>query len=159
MLDGTAIRQFASCFATGVAVITTADRAGKPYGLTMNAITSLSLDPALFLICVDKRSNTLPPMLESMGFAINILAKGQEAISNVFAGKSDDKFANVKYHLGSHGMPLIDGTHGAAEFGVHANYPGGDHVIIVGELRTVETTDVAPLLYFRGKYGDFSPVG
>jgi flavin reductase len=158
MLDGTAIRQFASCFATGVGVITTVDRAGKAYGLTMNAITSLSLDPALFLICVDKRSNTLGPMLESMGFAVNILAKGQEAISNTFAGKSEDKFANVKYHLGAHRMPLIDGAHGTAEFGIHANYPGGDHAIIVGELRSVETADVSPLLYFRGKYGDFAPV-
>jgi flavin reductase (DIM6/NTAB) family NADH-FMN oxidoreductase RutF len=157
MLDGAAIRQFASCFATGVAVITTVDRSGKPYGLTMSAIASLSLDPALFLICVDKRSNTLPPMLESMGFAINILAKGQETISNTFAGKSEDKFANIKYRTGTHRMPLIEGAHGAAEFSIHANYPGGDHVIVVGELRAIDTTDVAPLLYFRGKYGDFSP--
>lgn len=157
MLDGTAIRQFASCFATGVAVITTKDNAGKLYGLTMNAISSLSLDPPLFLICVDKRSNTLAPILESKAFAINILARGQEAISNVFAGKSEDKFANVKYHLGSHGMPLIDGAHGAAEFSVHADYPGGDHVIIVGALRAVDTGAVDPLLYFRSKYGAFAP--
>ena len=159
MLDGAAIRQFASCFATGVAVITTRDKAGKLYGLTMNAITSLSLDPPLFLICVDRRSNTLAPMLESKGFAINILAKGQEAISNTFAGKSEDKFANVKHHIGSHGMPLIDGAHGAAEFTLHAEYPGGDHVIVVGELRAIATGDVEPLLYFRGKYGGFAPVG
>ena len=158
MLDGVAIRQFASCFATGVAVITTTDKAGKLYGLTMNAITSLSLDPPLFLICVDKRSNTLAPMLESKGFAINILAKGQETISNTFAGKSEDKFANVKYHLGSHGIPLIDGAHGAAEFTLHAEYPGGDHIIVVGELRAIETADVEPLLYFRSKYGGFAPV-
>jgi flavin reductase (DIM6/NTAB) family NADH-FMN oxidoreductase RutF len=157
MLDGAAIRQFASCFATGVAVITTKDKAGKLYGLTMNAITSLSLDPPLFLICVDKRSNTLAPMLESKGFAINILAKGQEAISNTFAGKSEDKFVNVKYHLGSHGMPLIEGAHGAAEFTLHAEYPGGDHVIVVGELRAIATGDVEPLLYFRSKYGAFTP--
>jgi flavin reductase (DIM6/NTAB) family NADH-FMN oxidoreductase RutF len=157
MLDGAAIRQFASCFATGVAVITTVDKAGKPYGLTMNAVSSLSLDPALFLICVDKRSNTLAPMLESRGFAINILAKGQETISNVFAGKGDDKFAGVKYRLGSHGMPLIDGAHGAAEFSIHADYPGGDHVIVVGELRAVDTEAVEPLLFFRSKYGTFTP--
>jgi flavin reductase (DIM6/NTAB) family NADH-FMN oxidoreductase RutF len=159
MLDGTAIRQFASCFATGVAVITTTDKAGKLYGLTMNAISSLSLDPALFLICVDKRSNTLAPMLESKAFAINILAQGQEAISNTFAGKADDKFANVKYRLGSLGMPLIEGAHGAAEFSVCADYPGGDHVIVVGELRSVDTGAVDPLLYFRSKYGAFAPAG
>jgi flavin reductase (DIM6/NTAB) family NADH-FMN oxidoreductase RutF len=157
MLDGAAIRQFASCFATGVAVITTTDKAGKLYGLTMNAITSLSLDPPLFLICVDKRSNTLAPMLESKGFAINILAKGQETVSNTFAGKSEDKFANIQYHLGSHGMPIIDGAHGAAEFTLHAEYPGGDHVIVVGELRAIATGDVEPLLYFRSKYGAFAP--
>jgi flavin reductase (DIM6/NTAB) family NADH-FMN oxidoreductase RutF len=155
-LDGTALRQFASCFATGVAVITTRDKAGKPFGLTMSAITSLSLDPALFLICVDKRSNTLQPILDSRAFAINILAKGQETISNTFAGKSDDKFAKIPHHSGEIGMPVIDGVHGAAEFSVHAEYPGGDHVIIVGEVRSVETSDVDPLLYFRGKYGAFA---
>lgn len=157
MLDGAALRQFASCFATGVAVITTCDGAGKPFGLTMNAISSVSLDPPLFLICVDKKSNTLAPILESKAFAINILAKGQETISNTFAGKSEDKFAQVPYHTGSHGMPLIDGTHGAAEFSVHAEYPGGDHVIIVGEVRSVATDAVDPLLYFRSKYGCFAP--
>ena len=159
MLDGNAIRQFASCFATGVAVITSKDTAGKLYGLTMNAISSLSLDPPLFLICVDKRSNTLAPILETKGFAVNILAKGQEAISNTFAGKSEDKFANIKYRLGTHGLPIIDGAHGAAEFSVHADYPGGDHVIIVGELRSVDTGAVDPLLYFRSKYGAFAPAG
>jgi flavin reductase (DIM6/NTAB) family NADH-FMN oxidoreductase RutF len=159
MLDGAALRQFASCFATGVAVITTCDRAGKPYGLTMNGISSLSLDPPLFLICVDKKSNTLAPILESRRFAINILAKGQETISNTFAGKGEDKFANVPFRLGSHGMPIIEGAHGAAEFSVHAEYPGGDHVIIVGEVHSVATDAVDPLLYFRSKYGCFAPAG
>lgn len=159
MLDGAAIRQFASCFATGVAVVTSKDKSGKLYGLTMNAISSLSLDPPLFLICVDKRSNTLAPILESRAFAINILAQGQEAISNLFAGKADDKFASVKYRLGTHGMPLIEGAHGAAEFAVHADYPGGDHVIIVGALRAIDTGAVDPLLYFRSKYGAFAPAG
>jgi len=159
MLDGAALRQFASCFATGVAVITTCDKAGKPYGLTMNAISSVSLDPPLFLICVDKKSNTLAPILESKAFAINILAKGQEVISNTFAGKGEDKFAKVPYHLGSHGMPLIDGAHGAAEFSLFAEYPGGDHVIVVGEVRSVATDAVDPLLYSRGKYGAFAPAG
>jgi flavin reductase (DIM6/NTAB) family NADH-FMN oxidoreductase RutF len=159
MLDGAAIRQFASCFATGVAVITTRDKAGKLYGLTMNAISSLSLDPPLFLICVDKRSNTLAPMLESRAFAISILAQGQEAISNTFAGKGEDKFVNVAHRIGSHGMPLIEGTHGAAEFSVLADYPGGDHVIVVGELRAIDTAAVDPLLYFRSKYGAFAPRG
>jgi flavin reductase (DIM6/NTAB) family NADH-FMN oxidoreductase RutF len=156
MLDGAALRQFASCFATGVAIITTRDRSGRPFGLTMSAITSLSLDPPLFLICVDKRSNTLQPILESKAFAINILAKGQEAISNTFAGKSDDKFSSVAHHSGEIGMPIIDGVHGAAEFSVHAEHPGGDHVIIVGEVRSIETLAVDPLLYFRGKYGRFN---
>ncbi|MGE5540264.1 MAG: flavin reductase family protein [Gemmatimonas sp.] len=159
MLDGVALRQFASCFATGVAVITTRDPSGKPFGLTMNAISSVSLDPPLFLICVDKRSNTLQPILDSKAFAINILAKGQEAISNVFAGKSEDKFAGIAHHAGSHGMPIIDGAHGAAEFSVFADYPGGDHVIIVGEVRSIETAAVDPLLYFRSKYGAFAPAG
>lgn len=159
MLDGAALRQFASCFATGVAVITTCDKAGKPFGLTMNAISSVSLDPPLFLICVDKKSNTLAPILESRAFAVNILAKGQETISNTFAGKGEDKFAEVPYRTGAHGMPLIEGAHGAAEFAVHAEYPGGDHVIIVGEVRSIATDAVDPLLYFRSKYGAFAPVG
>lgn len=148
-----ALRGFAGSFATGVAVLTTIDRNGNRFGLTMNAVSSVCLDPPLFLACVDKSSATLGPLMESGVFALNILAHGQDKISNTFASKGEDKFANVAADTGVLGVPLITGALAAAEFRVHQTIEAGDHVIVIGEAVATHANDAEPLLYFRGKYG------
>ena len=142
-------------WATGVSVITACDTDGKGYGLTMNGITSLSLDPALFIICVDNKSETLEPIRRSGAFAINVLASGQQDLSNRFAKKGPDKFDGVPHTKGSSGSPLLDGRLMAIECTVQEIHAGGDHQIIVGHVQALslpESEDLQPLLYYRGKY-------
>lgn len=152
-VEALALRTFAGHFATGITVLTTRDAAGRDYGLTMNAVSCVCLEPPLFLACVDKRSATLAPLLESGVFALNILAAGQETVSNTFASKGDDKFRDVATETGSLGVKLISGALASAEFRVHQTVESGDHVIVIGEAMATATQDAAPLLYFKGKYG------
>lgn len=152
------LRLAAGHFATGVTVVTTRDEDGESYGLTVNAITSLSLEPPLFLICVDKTTDTLPSLLESRVFAINVLAHDQEAISRVFATKGNDKFAGIGYHTGETGAPLIDDTLVTIECRITDTYPGGDHVVILGRVERFEVNDKSePLLFYRGGYAGLLP--
>ena len=146
------LRKFAGNFASGVVLLTTTGEAGVPHGLTMNAVSCVCLEPPLFLACVDKGSATLAPLLESGAFALNILARGQEAVSNTFASKNSDKFADIAHASGKLGLPLIEGALASAEFRVIDTLEAGDHVIVVGEAVASTIGDDAPLGYFRGKY-------
>lgn len=146
------LRTFAGQFATGVAVVTTRSPEGDFSGITINAVTSLSLTPPLFLICLDHKSNTLGALLASGRFALHFLAKGQERISGVFASKSGDKFAQVDYSIGENGSPIIEGTLAAAECSLAEICPGGDHTIIIGQVEKVHVHGGEPLLYHRGAY-------
>lgn len=150
------LRAFAGSFATGIVVLTTRDNAGTPYGLTMNAVSSLCLEPPLFLACIAKSAATLKPVLESGSFALNVLAHDQEQVSNTFASKGDDKFSGIATHDGATGLPLIDGCLAYAEFRVADTHEAGDHVIVIGEAVASEINDGAPLGYFRGKYTGLS---
>jgi flavin reductase (DIM6/NTAB) family NADH-FMN oxidoreductase RutF len=146
------LRKFAGSFATGVVVLTSYGKDGTLYGLTMNAVSSVCLEPPLFLACVAKGSATLEPLLETGAFALNILARDQQAISNTFASKNSDKFADIAHREGRLGLPLIEGALATAEFRVVDTLEAGDHVIIVGEAVASTAGDGEPLGYFRGKY-------
>ena len=159
MLSPDDFRRGLSHFASGVTVVTTRDGAGRPAGLTASAFTSVSLNPPLILVCVAQNAQSYPALRDSKGFAINILAGGQESISNRFAsskGTSAEKFEGVAHTTGGTlGFPLLDGAVAHLEcLTVHA-YPGGDHTIFVGQVESVQTRDegVEPLLYYRGRYG------
>jgi 3-hydroxy-9,10-secoandrosta-1,3,5(10)-triene-9,17-dione monooxygenase reductase component len=148
-------RKASGYWATGVSIVTTCDVDQTPYGLTMNSVTSVSLAPPLFLICVDNKSDTLEPMRRSGVFCINVLSLGQEALSNSFAKKNPNKFEGVGFDRGITGTPLLHGRLMAIECEVTSSHPGGDHQIFVGEVRSItlpNTDDLAPLLYFRGGY-------
>src|SRR2546421_5093889 len=104
------LRKVMGCFATGVTIITTRDQSGKPYGLTANAVTSLSLTPPLLLICVDRKAETYPHFFDSKTFVLNILAEDQEAISRRFATTGGGKFARLAFRLGRVWEPILAGT-------------------------------------------------
>jgi flavin reductase (DIM6/NTAB) family NADH-FMN oxidoreductase RutF len=146
------LRRVMGLFATGVTVITTRDAQGRPYGLTANAVTSVSLTPPLLLICVDRKSETFPHFFDSKIFVLNILAADQEDISRRFATSGGDKFAGVAYHLGPSGTPVLDGTLGHIECRIVETHEAGDHVIHLGQVECAETRDGQPLLFFRGRY-------
>jgi flavin reductase (DIM6/NTAB) family NADH-FMN oxidoreductase RutF len=143
-------------FATGVAVITAQGQGEDLIGMTMSSFNSVSLDPPLVLFSVDRKANSLPAMLQAKGFAVNILAREQENISNRFAKALSDKWADVKRTVGHAEEPLITGALAHFECEPYANYDGGDHVVFVVRVlrHAVRAGNPAPLIFFRGRYRD-----
>lgn len=144
-------RQVLGHFASGVTVVTT-EHAGQLYGMTVSSFASLSLNPPLVLICIDKALPTHNALQETQHFAINILSKQQEHLSRRFATRDLDKFQGVAYTLGQLNAPLLDGTLAVIECRLHASYPGGDHTIFVGEVIDAQVGEGVPLLYYRRGY-------
>jgi 3-hydroxy-9,10-secoandrosta-1,3,5(10)-triene-9,17-dione monooxygenase reductase component len=141
-------------FATGVTVITTRDADGIPRGFIANAFTSLSLDPPLVVVCVDKRSQTYPALqADGAVFAVNILSRDQESISRHFASKHPDKFALVDYASSQRGVPILHDVLAFLECRVVERFDGGDHTILVGAVHNLGALAGAdPLLFYRGVY-------
>jgi flavin reductase (DIM6/NTAB) family NADH-FMN oxidoreductase RutF len=157
LADSAHFRQFAGRFATGVAIIATRDAAGEYKGLVVNSVTALSLDPPLYLICLDRSSNTLQAIAESGVFSINFLSAQQVDVSRRFASKTADKFAGLPVTCGPQGAPLIDGTLASCECKVVATHPGGDHEIVIGAVDQVRLGEGEPLLFYRGAYAVWPP--
>lgn len=152
MLDAKELRRVMAQFATGVTIITTRDAAGTPYGLTANAFTSLSLDPPLCLVCVDRQAETFAHFYDSKVFTVNILTREQEDLSSRFAKSGGDKFVGVETLPGHHGAPLIAGALAHVECRITDTLEGGDHVVHVGRIERVAVHRGEPLLFFQGKY-------
>ncbi len=140
-------------FATGITVVTTKDRAGQPYGLTVNSFTSVSLDPILVLVCFDNRLSGLQAFKDSKHFGVSILSEHQEDMSRIFAKKDAERPSTI-YFEGKLGMPLLQNAIAVMECETVQIFPGGDHQIFLGEVRNAEVRQAGqqPLLYFRGKY-------
>lgn len=153
-IQASELRQLAGHFATGVAVVTTRGAEGEPYGLTVNALASLSLQPPLYLVCVDESADSLPAMLQSRVFAINILTGEQEHLSRAFASKDNRKFENLDYRTGELGMPLLERALATAGCRVEQIHQGGDHMIFVGRVEAYRIDRGKPLLFYRGSYAE-----
>src|SRR5260370_6948686 len=128
-IDKNELRRVMGHFATGVTVITTISNTGEPYGLTANAFSSLSLEPPLLLVCVDKKAESYPYFEESKVFTVNILSDSQEALSRRFAVSGGAKFQNVAFHMGANGAPIVDGNIGYIECKLYAGYDDRAHTI------------------------------
>jgi flavin reductase (DIM6/NTAB) family NADH-FMN oxidoreductase RutF len=146
------LRRVMGHFATGVTIITTVSKDGVPFGLTANAFTSVSLDPPLLLISVDKKAESFPHFEESKVFTVNVLSEEQEGLSRKFAVSGGDKFQGVAYHTGANGVPILDGMLAYLECKLYATYDGGDHTLFLGEIEQAETREDKPLLFYRGGY-------
>jgi flavin reductase (DIM6/NTAB) family NADH-FMN oxidoreductase RutF len=142
-------------FATGVTVITSIAPDGTPVGTTANAVTSLSLDPPLLLVCFDLKSATLSAIREHRAFAVNVLGRRQRQLSNNFAKRGlAAVWEGVTHHRGPTGSPRLADVIAVYECTLEQSMPGGDHEIVVGRVRHVEVKgeDATPLLFWRGKY-------
>lgn len=151
-MDAREIRDVMGHFATGVTVITTKNSDGLPNGITANAFSSLSLNPPLVLVCIDKKANCYDCFEDSGVFAVNLLGEEQEELSNRFATKGIEKFQDIAWHMSSNAIPLLDGTIGYIECTVSQAYDGGDHTIYLGEVIYAHADGIRPLLFFKGKY-------
>ena len=147
-------RQVMGNWASGVTIVTT-HGSGAPYGLTVSAFTSVSLDPLLILVCLDNRLSGLNHFKESKKFGVSILSQEQQDVSTLFARKAADRPADL-YFAGKTGVPLLRGSLAFLECETVTTYPGGDHTIFLGQVQALEIAEakhqVKPLLYCRGGY-------
>ena len=149
------LREAMGHFATGVTVITSVGPDGEPVGTTANAVTSLSLEPPLVLVCFDLNSATLAAIRGHGAFAVNVLGQRQRHLSANFAKRGlAAAWSEVRHHRGPTGSPRLADVIAVIECTVEHSLPGGDHAIIVGRVRHVETNgeEATPLVFWRGRY-------
>ncbi len=158
-MDKTLFRQVVGSFACGVTVITTGIE-GRFHGMTASAFTSLSLDPCLVLVCIDRQALTLPALQESGRFNVNILSERQQHLSMTFSSKDKSethRLDGVDFHLGEYDQPLLEGVIGYLECELREQYEGGDHIIAVGEVMAAGVGEQEPpLAYFRSSYRELA---
>ncbi|HEB28033.1 MAG TPA: flavin reductase [Porticoccus sp.] len=152
-LDSREFRNTLGTFTTGVCIITANPEGYEPFGMTVNSFASVSLDPALILWSLQNDSECIPAFEKADKFAVNILAADQQDLSNLYAKKGDHVLAPEHFRLGKSGSPLVRGVVTSFECNIWARYPGGDHVILVGEATDMETnSNKQPLLFNAGQY-------
>jgi len=150
-------RELVGCFATGVTVLTTRTPEGQPVGMTASAVASVSLDPPLVLVCVDRRHDMHPALGAARHFVLNVLAADQEPLSRRFADLANDRFAGVTWHDNADGMPVLEGAVAAIECEKQSAVPAGDHTVFFGLVTGGRTTARDPLVYYRSAYGALHP--
>ncbi|GAA1033510.1 MULTISPECIES: flavin reductase family protein [Amycolatopsis] len=151
LLDG--FRSMMRSFPTGVAVVTALDEAGEPVGMTCSAVCSVTLAPPTLLVCL-RVGPTLKAVTGGKIFAVNFLHSKARAVAELFASGAADRFDHVTWAAGANGGPrLVRDAHVIACCRVSKTEPVGDHVVVFGEVETVEEQDGhRPLLYGRRRY-------
>lgn len=149
--DSLAQRRIMGHFATGVTVVT-AYQDGDIYGMTANAVTSLSLHPPLVLVAVDKTAAMHASLTQSRCFAMNILTEEQEHLSRRFAMRGPKEVNDLTWIKAASGAPILADVLAWVDCRLYEVLPGGDHNIFVGEILAGDSRDGRPLLYFGGKY-------
>lgn len=145
-------RQLLGHFATGVAVLTVISPEGRPRGMTANSLSAVSLRPPLLSVCVDREAEMHDAILEVTQFALNVLSSPQEMLARRFSDQHEDRFDGIGYHIGPEGLVLLDGVLAHIECERYAQYPGGDHTIVIGRVIGGTTNNGRPLLFYRGGY-------
>ncbi len=155
-IDPSLYRRTCARFTTGITVVTVIDESGHPHGMTVNSFSSVSLDPPLVLVSIDLRNAILGHFLSSSRFAINILAEHQEHLSRRFSSVSENRFHGVEWHKGELEVPLLDGVLAHFECLVTQTFEAGDHLILIGEVRTAAYAEGKPLVFYNSGYRNLS---
>jgi flavin reductase (DIM6/NTAB) family NADH-FMN oxidoreductase RutF len=154
-IDSAQYRDIVGRFATGVTVVTTYNE-GLYHGFTANAVTSVSLDPLLLLVCVEKTARAHEELVKANAFVVNILTREQEDLSNLFAKRREpvaESLRGVPLRPGMTGAPIIGAALAYLECETAERLDGGDHTIFLGRVVAGEgSNDGSPLLYYNGKY-------
>jgi flavin reductase (DIM6/NTAB) family NADH-FMN oxidoreductase RutF len=155
-LNSAEFRKAMGCFATGVTIITV-DLDGEVHGMTANAFASVSLDPMLVLVCVDRDTRTHAHLHTRKRFGVNVLGEEQRAISEYYA-RADRSHEHAEIEAGArfertrHGTPMLHGSLAYMECRLHSSEGAGDHTIFIATVEDVIVRDGDPLLFYRGKY-------
>jgi flavin reductase (DIM6/NTAB) family NADH-FMN oxidoreductase RutF len=158
-LDESEFRRALGQFATGITVVTTRDLEERPQGLTVNAFCSVSLEPPLVLICVDRRAEANTGLAHTARFAVSVLSEDQEHVSRRFASGGPLKFDGLVLPKGVSGLPVIPGALATLECRVVASHDAGDHTIYIGVVEHMSCAPGRPLVYHASAYCRLAPSG
>ena len=151
--DQKEFRNACGMFATGITIVTTTAPNGEPVGMTANSFTSVSLDPPLVLWNVGNHANSFDIFSNADHYAVHILHKEQENLSNLFASRGEDKFGDLDWQTGEAGSPILPDYAVCMQCKMEHVYPGGDHNILVGRVIAFEDRSLDhALLFFKGGY-------
>lgn len=141
-------------FVTGVTIVSTISTDGQPIACTVNSFSSVSIDPPLVLFSLACRKNSVAHFGPGRPFSVSVLSAGQRHLSDHFAKSYEDKCEGLTFEYGHGGSPFIRDAVSIFEGIVSANHQGGDHVIVVGEVRHIRPGDTgaSPLVFHRGQY-------
>ena len=148
-------RGISGSFPTGVVIVATRGRDGAPKGLTSQTYLGVSTEPPLMLVSLDKTSRTLVALRESEAFVINFLRAGSEALATVFASKSDNKFAGVRWDASTQarGAPILrEASVAYAACLVTQAIEAGDHWLFIASVEAGDVFGGTPLMYYRRAY-------
>jgi flavin reductase (DIM6/NTAB) family NADH-FMN oxidoreductase RutF len=151
-VDAARFRTLLGRFATGVTVLTARRPDGRATGMTASSVASVSLEPPLVLVCVDRKHDIHPLLEARQPFALSVLAAEQEDVSRRFAADQGDRFAGVAYHEVGNGLPVLDGVAAHIECEWHSSLPAGDHTVFLGKVTGGDVSERRPLLHYRGGY-------
>lgn len=150
--DTRALRNALGNFATGITVMTTLDTNGKPQGMTANSFSSVSLEPPLVSWCVGRESRLFNLFQSTHYFAVNILHRNQQSVSQLFSNSHDNKFEETPWHSGLNGLPLLDDCYCQLQCKIEHRYSAGDHVILIGRVLDFKSQPMSPLIFHGGQY-------
>jgi 3-hydroxy-9,10-secoandrosta-1,3,5(10)-triene-9,17-dione monooxygenase reductase component len=157
MIDSMEFRRVLGHYPTGVCVVSAMD-GGTPVGMVVGSFTSVSLDPPLVAFLPDRKSTSWPRIERAKRFSVNILSTHQQAVCQALSSKAGDKFGAIDYRLADCGLPVIEGIVAWIACDLEAVHDAGDHFIAIGRAQSLSVaSEHMPLLFFQGRYGQFSP--
>lgn len=156
-IDPKEFRRVLGCLPTGVTVLAGLAGDRRPVGMAANAITSVSLDPPMILVCPALTSTTWPVIRGSGRFCASVMASHHAEACAQFAAPETERFKGVAWHERESG-PALDGAVAWIDCSINAEHAAGDHTIVVADVLALETAgDADPLVFFRGRFGTFAP--
>lgn len=157
--EARAFRNSLGLFATGVCAVTATTADGHPMGLTINSFSSVSLNPPLILWSLDKESDTMPVFESANAFTVNVLGDHAKDLSQRLSRKGQHALHEGEWGRGATGAPVLVDAIAHFDCTISARHDGGDHVILVGEVKAHAHKDgVQPLVYYRGRYRELASV-
>lgn len=157
-VDSSEFRRILGHWTSGVAVVATVTPDGAPRGLTASAVASVSLDPPLVLVCVERSANTHDSIRDARAFSINVLSQSGERLARRFASdETAEKFDGIAWRAEVTGSPILEDALAWVDCTLFDVYDGGDHGIFVGEVVAGYAREDEPLVYYRSGYHRLMP--
>ncbi|MDN5920234.1 MAG: flavin reductase family protein [Pseudonocardia sp.] len=145
-------KQAMASFPSGVTIVTTTAPDGRWWGFTATSFCSVSMDPALVLVCLADTAECHPVFAEAERWIVHIVHPDHADLAGRFATRGADKFTDGGFRADEHGLPLLDRACVALDCTPYARHEGGDHTILVGQVESTTVTEELPAIYFRQKF-------